>query len=69
MNHQPMRRQLGVKFLDQRLEPLFLQGAAKCGDPAFEKFLVAEQWPIGRFISRTVSVRAGCCHAVVMSGY
>src|SRR5438128_12264526 len=58
VKHQPMRRQLGVKFLDQRLERCSLKAQAKHGDPALEKILVAERRPIGFHFVHSISLCA-----------
>ena len=42
MKHQPVRRKLVVKLLDERFERRALEPQAELGDAAFEKFLVAQ---------------------------
>src|SRR4029453_15485423 len=49
MKHQALCRKLIVQLSDQRFERFSLKAQTKCGDPAFEKFLVAQGRPIGSF--------------------
>ena len=66
MKREPMRRQLGVKLLDQRFERCSLKTQAKCGDPAFEEFLVAQRCPIDNFHFRDGTALARRCHAFAL---
>jgi hypothetical protein len=42
MKHQPVRRKLLVKLLDEWLDRRALEPQAKLGDASFEKVLVAQ---------------------------
>src|SRR5437867_2641761 len=70
MEHESVRRKLVVELPDERFECRAFEPQTELRDAAFEKFLIAERWPIGNFHGEILeSAGVNCQYGISRGGY